>query len=172
MPTSPLEIQHLDLDALVPFDRNPRTISTDRLDSLKDSVRALGLFKPLLVWRDEAGRPIVIGGNQRLRALREIREEGGPVGPVPTIEYEGDEPTARTIALRDNSQDGEWDWHALGDYVADLDRMLGEFEDGIDLLALSGFDSGTIDDLRELAQTRTDALDGLGLDGSTDSAGE
>lgn len=168
---APLQIQHLDLDALVPFDRNPRTISADRLESLKSSVRSLGLFKPLLVWRDEDGRPIVIGGNQRLRALRELQNDGSEVGLVPVVEYDGDEPTARTIALRDNSQDGEWDWHALGDYVADLDRMLDDFEDGLDLLSLSGFDAETIGDLRELAQTRTDALDGLGLDSDSGEAG-
>lgn len=158
-----LQIQHFDLDSLVPFDRNPRTISSERLESLKASVRSLGLFKPLLVWRNSAGEPIVIGGNQRLRALREIRSEGSKVEAVPVIEFDGDEPTARTIALRDNAQDGEWDWHALGDYVADLDGLLAEFESDMDLLALSGFDAETLGDLRDLASTKTDALDGLGI---------
>lgn len=158
-----LQIDHIDLDTLVPFDRNPRTISPERLESLKESVRSLGLFKPLLVWRDSAGEPIVIGGNQRLRALREIRSEGGEVGAVPVVEFDGDEPTARTIALRDNAQDGEWDWHALGDYVADLDGLLAEFESDMDLLALSGFDAETLGDLRDLASTKADALDGLGI---------
>lgn len=161
---SRLQIEHLDLDALVPFDRNPRTISAERLASLKESVRSLGLFKPLLVWRGEDGEPIVIGGNQRLRALHEIRSEGGEVGSVPVVEFDGDEPTARTIALRDNASDGEWDWHALGDYVSDLDGMLAEFESDVDLLALSGFDAETLGDLRDLAATRSDAIEGLGLD--------
>ena len=146
-----LRIEHLDLDSLVSFERNPRTISPERLASLKASVRSLGLFKPLLIWRDLDGRPLVIGGNQRLRALREMRSEGDEVGPVPVVEFDGDEPTARTIAIRDNTSDGEWDLEALAEYVSDLDSLAREFESEFDLVALSGLDEKTMESLSALA---------------------
>ncbi|MEC7364066.1 MAG: ParB N-terminal domain-containing protein, partial [Actinomycetota bacterium] len=148
------------------FEDNPRTISDSAMERLKDSVRSLGLFKPLLVWTDRENNPVVIGGNQRLRALRSLRDAGEYKSTVPVIMYHGDEATARTIALRDNSQDGDWDWHALSDYVTDLETMAEEMGTDMDLLGLTGLDASVLDDLRALADTRNDALDALGIEPS------
>ncbi len=51
---------------------NPRKIAPEDLDRLKNSIREFGQVQTLVI--DEAG--IVLGGNQRLKALRELNYTG------------------------------------------------------------------------------------------------
>lgn len=56
------------LDQLKPWDKNPRDINPADMERLKTQIKRLGQYKPLLV--TEEG--VVIGGNMRLRAYREM----------------------------------------------------------------------------------------------------
>lgn len=57
------------LNSLQTWDKNPRSIKTDRFAELKDRLRRQGQIKPLLVAAD--GKT-VIGGNMRLRAMKDL----------------------------------------------------------------------------------------------------
>jgi DNA modification methylase len=57
------------IDLLELWDRNPRSIKTERFTELKERLKRQGQIKPLLVAKD--GKT-VIGGNMRLRAMREL----------------------------------------------------------------------------------------------------
>lgn len=57
------------IDSLKLWDRNPRSIKTDRFAELKERLKRQGQIKPLLVAAD--GKT-VIGGNMRLRAMQEL----------------------------------------------------------------------------------------------------
>lgn len=52
---------------------NPRTISSDRLEQLKNSILKKGFYEPILVWKKGG---VVLSGNHRLQAARELIEEG------------------------------------------------------------------------------------------------
>lgn len=91
---------------------NPRAIKDARLDQLKANLHRYPDFleaRPIMVTRHEA-KYVAIGGNQRLRALREegaadtaaiIIPEGTPISEL------------RAYAVLDNSQFGSWDFDAL-----------------------------------------------------------
>ena len=134
-----MQIDHLPIGQLHGFDDNPRTIDDDGRERLRRSLERFGLYKPLLCWRDESDRAVVIGGNQRLGVLREM----SPDRVVPVVWFDGDRNAARLVAMRDNNSDGEWDWSALPSFVAQLDE-LGD-------LALTGFNDDTIADLQHVA---------------------
>lgn len=156
-----MQIETVSLSSLSSFEDNPRRISSDALARLKESIRSLGLFKPLLSWRDAGDRLVVIGGNQRLRAIREMVAAGEvEEGPIPVVVYDGDEVSARTIALRDNASEGEWEWASLASYVTDLEALAREAAIDLDL-TLTGFDAKTLDGLHALAEKQRDAISTL-----------
>ena len=113
---------------LRPSDRNPRTISTARLENLKRSLREDRAFldaRPLLVNSHPGRENMVIAGNMRLRAAQELGWEEVPVLVVsvpPDVEAQWN--------LKDNNQ-----W---GDYV---DEDLAEILQGLDA---SGVDIGLL----------------------------
>lgn len=57
------------IDTLKLWDRNPRSIKGDRFNELKERLKRQGQIKPLLVAKDNT---TVIGGNMRLRAMKEL----------------------------------------------------------------------------------------------------
>jgi hypothetical protein len=53
---------------LINWDENPRIITKAEHERLKRQIKNLGLYKALLINQQN----IVLGGNQRLRALKEL----------------------------------------------------------------------------------------------------
>lgn len=97
------------VDSLQPWDENPRTITDEEYIRLQEHIRRLGVYKPLLI--NQSG--IVLGGNMRLRALKDLGIEEVMCSVVLTdnkhqmIEY----------ALSDNEQMGETDKEKLAELV-------------------------------------------------------
>ena len=93
---------------------NPRTITGKAFKRLVESLRdAPGLFeaRPLLC-SDRTGELIVLGGNMRLEAARELKYE-----QVPCIVMKGlTEADEREIAIKDNGSFGEWDFDMLASW--------------------------------------------------------
>lgn len=86
---------------------------------LKKQIVSLGQYKPLLVTMDKAGRGIVLGGNMRLTALRELVAEGhGQFEKVwISIVQAEDDKTKLEYALSDNDRAGTYDNKNLFDMV-------------------------------------------------------
>jgi ParB-like chromosome segregation protein Spo0J len=138
-----MNLQRVALDDLSTFDDNPRTIDPEGLDRLSASLRRFGLYVPLVVWPDPARGLVVVGGNQRLTALRRMRDAGEPVpSEIPVVVLDCSEVEARTIVLRDNTHDGEWEWSSLSAYLSDLVETDSELD-----LASTGFDREVLDEL-------------------------
>lgn len=91
--------------------KNPRTITGDKFRALVERLKANNLVgvNPLKVY-EQGGKYIVLGGNQRLRALRELKAESVPCIIVP---QDTDAEVLREIVILDNTNDGENDWDAL-----------------------------------------------------------
>lgn len=134
-----IQSQLMPLSAMVPnkgqipgVPKNPRAISKKKLELLKRSIEddpeMLGLREILLY--PFGGKYVIIGGNMRYRALKELGHKEAIVKVLPeTLTPE----KLRAIAIKDNSGFGEWDWDMLANEWDEID--LGNW--GIDI---PGFD--------------------------------
>ena len=141
-PTGVGERCRMRVDDLRPFERNPRTISGSRLENLKWSLQEDRDFleaRPLIVNCYPGRENVVIAGNMRLRAARELGWEEVPVLVVsvpPDVEAQWN--------LKDNNQWGDYVQEDLAEMLADLGAR------GVDLEIL-GFDGDELERLLALA---------------------
>lgn len=118
------KIQYVDISTIKPNKNNPRTITEEKLEDLKESLRKyprLLELRPLVV--DDKG--FVLGGNMRLRAINELGIEKVPVLKVSNLTSK----KRRRFILLDNVTYGEWDFDILGKNFAPAELE----ELGIDL---------------------------------------
>ncbi len=109
---------------------NPRVIKKDQFEKLKTSIKNNPDYfeaRPCIL-SNRTGVLVVIAGNQRLRASRELG-----MTEVPTILLEGlTEEREREIIVRDNVENGEWDYDILANEweVTDLEDwgVVGAFK--------------------------------------------
>lgn len=99
------------------WEDNPRTISKEAYQELKESIDDLGNFEPLVVNVDGT----VIAGNQRLRVHI---ENGDSEVEVSVPERELTEEEIKKIGIISNRHSGEWD----------MDKLANEFEDVLEEL--------------------------------------
>lgn len=107
---SSLRIERRDIADLELLRGNPRRIEPEELARLEASIREHGFWdhRPVAVSR-RGGVEVVICGNQRLRAARRVGLKS-----VPVVVYEGlSDARERDIILRDNINNGDWDFEAL-----------------------------------------------------------
>lgn len=92
--------------------KNPRAISKTKLELLKRSIEddpEMLELREILVY-PYGGKHVVIGGNMRYRALKEL---GYTEAIVKVLPEETTPEKLRAIAIKDNSGFGEWDWDML-----------------------------------------------------------
>ena len=111
---------------------NPRKIDDKELAKLKRSISEFGYVEPI-VWNQRTG--FVVGGNQRLKALREL---GIEEVDVVVVDLSDAKEKALNVAL--NKISGEWDFPKLKDLLTDIDT--GDFD-----IELTGFDLDEIENL-------------------------
>ena len=109
--TLPLSALHTNTGQIAGVKRNPRILRDEKFKALLNSLRADNLtgVLPLKVYNNN-GEWVVIGGNMRLQALKELGAK-----ECACIEIPQDTPadTLNKIVIIDNSTFGEWDWDAL-----------------------------------------------------------
>jgi DNA modification methylase len=122
--------QWLALDAIRPWDRNPRK-NDPAVPRVASSIRRFGFIAPVVVWAS-AGR--LVAGHTRLKALRRLLADdpgflprGAPAAglvPVRFAEF-ASEAEADAYALADNrlNEIATWDSGALGLILAELQKV-------------------------------------------------
>jgi hypothetical protein len=86
---------------------NPRFIKDDKFKKLVQSIKDLpemAEVRPVVVNTDM----VVLGGNMRLKAMREA---GWKDVPIQVVDW--DEDKQRQFIIKDNVSGGEWDWDML-----------------------------------------------------------
>ncbi|OGD25764.1 MAG: hypothetical protein A2V57_08735 [Candidatus Aminicenantes bacterium RBG_19FT_COMBO_65_30] len=112
-----MELRRVPISEVVPWDKNPRGILKADFERLKRQIKRLGVYKPLVVCEDggKKGRRrlVVLGGNMRLLALRElgIKEIEVSVVRAPTDKERID------YSLSDNDRAGYYEEEALAELV-------------------------------------------------------
>ena len=133
-PLTKLTITYVPLNQLYHLDDNAkiRTISREKFEDLQRSLDE-GVMAPLLVNRRD-GRLIVVSGNQRLEAMKQLAMTEAPCTIITVSEDK-----ERAWAVRMNKSSGEFDNEGLAELLAGMDE---------ELLALTGFNDDEISKLQ------------------------
>ena len=92
--------------------KNPRTIKDERFDKLKKSIQDFPDMlnkRPLVCFTDTDGKFVVLGGNMRLKAAKDLGLKELPI----ILADEWTEEQKAEFLIKDNVGFGEWDWNEL-----------------------------------------------------------
>lgn len=90
---------------------NPRIIKKDQFEKLKQSIKNNADYfeaRPIIL-SDRTGELIILAGNQRYKAAKAIGMTEVPTILLPNLTEERE----REIIIRDNVENGDWDWDEL-----------------------------------------------------------
>lgn len=110
LPMSAIEINNGQLKGLP---KNPRLVKNAKYDKLKESITnypEMLSWRSLLVYPLDNGKYIIVGGNMRYRAMKELGHEEAPVFIIPK---ETPIEKIKAYTILDNNGFGEWDWDLL-----------------------------------------------------------
>jgi ParB-like chromosome segregation protein Spo0J len=128
---------------------NPRTMPAQTMRSLKASLVKHGMVLNLVAQRasPKHGPMILIGGHQRVVAMRELCAERGWAEPaeLPVIVLDVGDAAAKQLNVALNNIEGEFDPFKLGEIFADI---RGEMT--VDDLLATGFAADEIDEMIKL----------------------
>lgn len=102
------------LDKLKENPKNPRTLNKAAFEKLKNKIKSFPemLEKRPIVYDEDF---IVLGGNQRLKVLRELAKEGFEIKDSYFMSADGwSDEQKKQFIITDNVSDGEWDYELLG----------------------------------------------------------
>ena len=97
-----------DINSLIFAEYNPRQLTKDQHQHLKDSIQRFGLVDPILVNKHKDRKDIIIGGHQRVRVAKDL-----DIDKVPCIELSLPYEKERELNVRLNKNSGEWDYDVL-----------------------------------------------------------
>ena len=137
-----MEIINKTIDSLIFAEYNPRQLTEEQYQQLKDSITRFGLVDPIIVNQHKDRKNIIVGGHQRTRVAKKLGIEEVPCVFV-NLPYEKE----RELNVRLNKNTGGWDYDILAD-MFDLDELI---DWGFNEEELVGFDAdieveGNIDD--------------------------
>ena len=121
-----MEIVKVNINELISPEYNPRQITDEEMEKLKNSINEFGYIAPIIVNKHNNH---IVGGNQRYEALKSLGYTD--VDVVFVDEQDIQREKALNIAL--NKISGEWDFVKLADIIDDLE--LNDFD-----ISLTGFD--------------------------------
>lgn len=100
------------INEVKPNPKNPRLIKDDKFKKLVKSIQEFPDMlnkRPLIVFTDVDGKYVVLGGNMRLKALKELNYKEVPI----ILADEWTEEQKAEFLIKDNVGFGEWDWDNL-----------------------------------------------------------
>lgn len=143
------QVEYRALSEIKPLDNNPRYIKTDDFERLCASVQNNADYfecRPIIL-SDRTGELVIIAGNQRYKAAQEVG-----LKEVPTILLHGlTEAKEKEIVIRDNVQNGKWDYDILSSGAwGEVEELADWGVEGVDFLSDTN-DESDIDSLFEEA---------------------
>lgn len=118
LPMSAIEINNGQLKGLP---KNPRLVKNAKYNKLKESITnypEMLAWRSLLVYPLDNGKYIIVGGNMRYRAMKELGHNEAPVFIIPK---ETPIEKIKAYTILDNNGFGEWDWDLLAnEWDADM----------------------------------------------------
>ena len=107
-----MRIIRVPIDQAVLWEKNPRGIKKADFERLKKQIKELGEYKPL-VGVEKDGKFVILGGNMRLRAYREL---GVKEVDISVVDAKTESAEIR-YALSDNDRAGYYDEDQLAELL-------------------------------------------------------
>jgi DNA modification methylase len=116
-----LKIIYLPIDDLKFPDYNPRKHSPEQLKQLKESITRFGICDPVLVNNAPNRHHVIIGGNMRAKAAKELGYKKIPAVylNIPDIQRE------KELCIRLNKNQGEWSFDLLAKFDESILSEIG-----------------------------------------------
>ena len=105
-------MQIVNINEVKPNPKNPRIIKDEKFKKLVKSIQEFPDMlnkRPLITFTDKDGKYVVLGGNMRLKALKELNYKEVPI----ILADEWTEEQKAEFLIKDNVGFGEWDWDNL-----------------------------------------------------------
>ena len=105
-------MQIVKINEVKPNPKNPRLIKDEKFKKLVKSIQEFPDMlnkRPLIVFTDVDSKYVVLGGNMRLKACKEVGIKEIPV----IVADEWTEEQKAEFLIKDNVGFGEWDWDGL-----------------------------------------------------------
>ena len=105
------QVEYRPIAELKELPGNPRTIKKDQFEKLKQSIQDNADYfeaRPIIL-SDRTGKLVILAGNQRYKAAKALGMTEVPTIILPNLTEERE----REIIIRDNVENGDWDWDAL-----------------------------------------------------------
>lgn len=122
-----LQVQQVKISELKPSEYNPRKWSEDQLQKLRESLEKFGVVDSLIVNSNPSRQNIVIGGNMRLKVLKDMKYT-----EVPVVYINLDEEKERDLNIRLNKTGGDWDLDLLKEFDESLLGDIGFSSEELD----------------------------------------
>lgn len=130
-------IEAVDINLIKPNPNNPRVIKNDRFRKLVKSIRefpTMLMLRPLIVNNDM----VLLGGNQRLKACKEIGLKEVPIIRASSLTEE----QQTEFIIKDNVSFGSWNYDDLANEWNDFDLINWGVE-------VPMFESATVEEVQE-----------------------
>ena len=118
------QIIQKDINSLVSAEYNPRQLTKEQYQNLKDSIQRFGLVDPIIININKDRKNIIIGGHQRVKVARDMG-----IKEVPVIELDLNLDKEKELNVRLNKNTGEWDYDILANFFELNDLMQWGFDD-------------------------------------------
>ena len=145
-----MEIVYRKIEELNKLDSNPRTITEEDMEVLKDSIRNNPDYleaRPLVL-SDRTGTLVIIDGNQRYEACLQLG-----LKEVPAVLLHGlTEEREREIIIRANVNNGKWDLTKLFEW--DYRELMDWGVEGISFPEISDFNEEEVDDTENILRNQ------------------
>lgn len=105
------QVEYRPIKDLKELPGNPRIIKKDQFEKLKQSIKDNADYfeaRPIIL-SDRTGELVILAGNQRYKAAKAIGLKEVPTILLPNLSEERE----KEIIIRDNVENGDWDWDAL-----------------------------------------------------------
>lgn len=119
-----LEVKQWKIDDLIGAEYNPRKLSLEQKQTIKDSIARFGLVDPVLVNINKARKGIIIGGHQRTMIARELGFK-----KMPCIELDLTLEKEKELNVRLNKNTGEFDFDLLSEHFEDSELISWGFDE-------------------------------------------
>jgi len=113
------------IDELIFAEYNPRQLTKDQYQGLKDSITRFGLVDPVIINKHKERDNIIVGGHQRVKIAKDLGYK-----EVPCVEVNLTPEKERELNIRLNKNVGEWDWDSLANYFEPGELTEWGFTDG------------------------------------------
>ena len=125
-----IKIEYLPINQLKLCEYNPRKISEKDFNDLIKSLSKFGTVDPLIINSDKQRYGTVVGGNQRLLALKKLGYSEIPVVKIniPDINLE------KELNIRLNRNQGEFEWKLLADFDEEFLSEIGFSSEELDTI--------------------------------------